>query len=728
MKILAQTLKDGAVRLVEAPAPLLGPGCVRVRTLVSAISAGTEGSKITTGRMSLIGKARAKPEQAKQVLAMVGQLGLRPTIQKVRDKLEGAQPLGYSLAGEVIEVGAGVEGLAPGDLVACAGGGYANHADEVVVPVNLVARVPAGVSPDAAAMTTLAAIALQGVRLAAPTLGENAVVVGLGAIGVMACQLLKAGGCRVFAADIDPVAVARAREAGRADAAGILGTEPVEAMVADFCRGHGADLVLICAATASSEPVRMAGRVCRQRGRVVVVGAVGMDLPRSDYYEKELSFAVSCSYGPGRYDPTYEEGGLDYPYGFVRWTEGRNLQAVLDLMGTGAFDPLPLVTHRFPFADAPRAYAMIADRSEPFCGILVEYPAGGAAPVAAVPVTAARAKRDGRTGVGFAGMGSFAQSFLLPPFRDDARTELGAIFTRTGLTAADVGARSGFRDAVGSAEAVVAHPGTDALVVATRHDQHGPLALAALEAGKHVFVEKPLCLTLEQLRAIAAVCRRRQTDGTMPVLQVGFNRRFAPSALLVKKHFGGRPGPLTMIYRVAAGRIAKGHWTQDPREGGGRIMGEVCHFVDLMQFMCGADPVAVSAMAIATTNADVTAADNVVVSLRFADGSVGSLGYFAEGAKSVPKERLEVHGAGRTAVLENFLKVTLYGGRKVTKRCPGKGHADEVKAFLDGIRGGRAPIAVSSQLATTLATLRIVEALQTGGELAVDLADLAGDD
>ena len=292
----------------------------------------------------------------------------------------------------------------------------------------------------------------------------------------------------------------------------------------------------------------------------------------------------------------------------------------------------------------------------------------------------------------------------------------------------DVGKRSGFREAVGSAEAVIAHEGTDALVVATRHDQHGPLALAALEAGKHVFVEKPLCLSLEELRAIAAVCRRRQADGTMPVLQVGFNRRFAPSAALVKKHFGADPGPLTMMYRVAAGRIARSHWTQDPTEGGGRILGEVCHFVDLMQFVCGAEPVAVSAMAIDSDNADVTAADNVVISLRFGDGSVGSIGYFAEGSKAVPKERLEVHGAGRSAVLENFQAVSLYAGKRTSRRCPGKGHTDEVKAFLAGIRAGEAPISVASQLATTLATLRIVEALHGGGERAVDLADLAAGD
>jgi len=728
VKILAQTLKDGSVRLVEAPAPLLGSGCIRVRTLVSAISAGTEGTKITTGRKSLLGKARAKPEQAKQALGMVSQIGLRPTIQKVRDKLEGALPLGYSLAGEVIEVAEGVEGFAPGDLVACAGGGYANHADEAVVPANLAARVPAGVSPEAASMTTLAAIALQGARLAEPTLGENAVVIGLGAIGVMACQLLKANGCRVFAADVDRGAVERARAVGCVDTAAVLGDDPVESMVAEFCRGHGADLVLICAGTASSDPVQLAGRISRQRGRVVVVGAVGMDLPRPDYYEKELRFSVSCSYGPGRYDPSYEEGGLDYPYGFVRWTENRNMVAVLDLMAAGSFDPLPLVTHRFPFAEAPAAYAMIADRSEPYCGILLEYPQQPAATAGEVPTSTAQGKPEGRIGIGFAGMGSFAQSFLLPPFRDDKRTEMSAIFTRTGLTAADVARRSGFRAAVDSAAAVLAHEATDVLVVATRHDQHGPLALAALEAGKHVFVEKPLCLTLEELRSIAAVCARRQAEGSMPVLQVGYNRRFAPSASLAKRHFGDDPGPLTMMYRVAAGRIPKSHWTQDPVEGGGRILGEVCHFVDLMQYMCGADPVAVSAMAVRTDNADVTAADNTVINLRFADGSVGSIGYFAEGAKAVPKERLEIHGAGRAAVLENFQSITLHGSRKSSRRCPGKGHNDEVKAFLDGVREGRAPISVASQLATTLATIRIVEALRTGGEVAVDLGDLGAAD
>ncbi|MFT5232185.1 MAG: putative dehydrogenase/threonine dehydrogenase-like Zn-dependent dehydrogenase [Candidatus Krumholzibacteriia bacterium] len=714
MKILAQTMKDGSVRIMETPAPLLAPGCVRVRTMYSAISPGTEGNKIVVGKMSLLGKAKAKPDQVKQVLGMVGQLGLKNTIQKVRDKLEGSQPLGYSLAGEVIEVGPGVEKVTVGDRVACAGGGYANHADEAVVPINLVVKIPDGVALDAASMTTLAAIALQGVRLSEPTLGENAVVIGLGAIGLMACQILKANGCRVFAADIAPDAIQRAQETGCADAAGQLGSDPVEAQISDFTRGRGADLVLICAATASSDPVNMAGRVSRQRGRVVVVGAVGMDLPRTDYYEKEIRFSVSCSYGPGRYDSNYEEGGLDYPYGFVRWTEGRNMEAVLDLMAAGTFDPIKLVTHRIEFDAAPAAYEMIATRSEPFCGIIVEYPEARPETVSEI-VLKENSRVEGKIGIGFAGCGSFAQTFLLPPFRDDSRTTMGPIFTRTGLTAADVGKRSGFVSAVDTAESVINHEATDALVITTRHDQHGPLSLAGLKAGKHVFVEKPLCLTDEDLKSICHAVTDLAAAGSLPILQVGFNRRFSQASTKLKRHFGQNPGPLTMLYRVSAGHIARDHWSQDPVEGGGRILGEVCHFIDLMQFMCGADPVAVSAMKIETENHENKADDNAVINLRFADGSVGTIGYFSEGAKSMPKEQFEVLGAGLSGVIDNFQKVTLYSGRgKKKSKCSGKGHTEEVKAFIAGIASGQAPISADSQIATTSATLKILAALASG--------------
>jgi polar amino acid transport system substrate-binding protein len=540
----------------------------------------------------------------------------------------------------------------------------------------------------------------------------------------MACQILKANGCRVYATDIDAGAVDRAGTVGKADAVGQLGSDPIEARIDEFTRGKGADLVLICAATASSEPVVTAGKICRKRGRVVVVGAVGMDLPRADYYEKEIGFSVSCSYGPGRYDPLYEEGGLDYPYGFVRWTEGRNMEAVLDLMAAGVFDPVSLVTHRYEFDRAPEAYEMIAARSESFCGILLEYPDERPATAASVILNTG-VKTEGKIGIGFVGAGSFAQSFLLPTFRDDSRTALGPIFTRTGLTAADVGGRQGFTEAVDSAEAAINHSDAQALVIATRHDQHGPLTLAALTAGKHVFVEKPLCLTLDQLRNIDAKTRELAAADRLPVLQVGFNRRFSQAAGHVKRHFGDNPGPLAMMYRISAGHLPRDHWTQDPVEGGGRIIGEVCHFIDLMQFVCGADPVAVSAMGIISDSSEVRPDDNLVINLRFADGSVGSVGYLSEGAKSMPKEQLEVLGVGRSAVLHNFQKVTLHGGgRKSTKRCSGKGHKEEVKAFLEGIQQGECPIPVASQLATTLATIRIVEALASGRTERVDLAEL----
>lgn len=734
MLILALRFQDGSVSVVEAPPPALAPGCVRVRTLFSAVSPGTEGTKIVTGQKSLLGKARSRPDQVRQVLDMVRTVGLKGTIQKVRSKLEGAQPLGYSLAGVVAETAPGVTRFAPGDLVACAGGGYANHATEVVVPENLVVRVPDGVAPEDAALATLGAIALQGVRVAAPTLGESAVVLGLGVIGLLAAQLLRAAGCRVLGADISPAALDLARRSGSVDAAALLGTDPVEAAVAEFSRGPGADLVLVCAGTASNEPIELAGRIARKKGRVVVVGAVGMDVPREDYYQKEIALTISCSYGPGRYDPTYEEQGLDYPLPYVRWTEGRNLEAVLDMIAAGKVSPGRLVTHRFPFAEAPRAYRLLGDRSEPYGGILLEYPRderaapaarGGGRAAAAVALGAARAAGAGDLGVGCVGAGSYAQAFLLPPLKGLPGVRFTSIFTRTGLSAADVGRRLGFAQAVGSLEEAVNDPETAAVVVATRHDQHAPAVLAALAAGKHVFVEKPLCLTLDELRAIAGLARELAAAGKLPVLQVGYNRRFSPAARAVKAHFGQGGGPLTMLYRVNAGAIPREHWIQDPREGGGRILGEVCHFVDLMQHVCGADPVEVNAACVATENAAAVPEDDVLITLRFADGSVGTIGYFAHGAKGLPKELLEVHGAGRSAVLDNFARVELWSGsRRVRMPAAGKGQEQELKAFLAGIRAGEPPIPLPSLFATSLATLAALDSLRERRPVAVDVATL----
>ncbi|RKZ19820.1 hypothetical protein DRQ50_01340 [bacterium] len=723
MKILALKFSDGSVTLVDTPAPLLAPGCVRVRTLCSAVSPGTEGNKIVTGKKSLLGKAKARPDQVRMVLDMARTVGVKATLQKVRSKLEGAQGLGYSSAGEVIEVGEGVETLQVGDMVACAGG-YANHADEIVVPVNLTAKVPAGVGVDAAAMTTLASIAMQGVRLAEPTLGENALVIGLGVVGLMAGQLLKANGCRVFGTDIAPAALELATGTGSADEVGLLGGDSVEAQLDTFSRGRGVDLVLICAATASDDPVTMAGRVTRQRGRVVVVGAVGMDLPREDYYRKEINFQVSCSYGPGRYDPTYEEGGTDYPHGFVRWTEGRNMEAVLDLVAAGRFDPVALVTHRYTFDQAPAAYELLANRNESFAGILLDYPDRPASsPV--IRLDGAAAKGAGDIGVGCIGAGSYAQAFLLPHFAGASGVALRSIFTRTGLSAVDAGQRLGFAQAVDNEDAVLGDAETDAVVLATRHDQHGPGVLAALARGKHVFVEKPLCLNETELGEIARQAAALEADEKLPVVQTGFNRRFSPAAVEVRKHLGRDPGPLAMMYRVSAGVIPRDHWIQVPAAGGGRIIGEVCHFIDLMQFVCGADPVSVHATCVGADDPGQSPHDTVLITLRFADGSIGTVGYFAHGAKGLPKEWFEASAGGRTAVIDNYNAVILHGeGGRSRKRCPGKGQEQEVAAFLEGIREGRQPIPLQSQLATTLATFKALESLRSGKAERVDLAEL----
>lgn len=723
MKILGQKFKDGSVNVIEAPDPMLPEGFIRVRTLYSAISPGTEGGKIITGKKSLIGKARAKPQQALQALEMVKSLGLKNTILKVKSKLEGAQPLGYSLCGEVIETGNGVEGFQSGDLVACAGGGYANHADQVVVPLNLAVRLPENVKPESAAFATLGAIALQGVRLADPTIGETAVVIGLGILGQLAGQILKANGCRVAGVDISEDAVKFALQTGSVDIAAVSGIDSTEALISEFTRGRGADLTLICAGTSSNQPVELAGAITRKKGRVIVTGAVGMDLPREPYFKKEISFAVSCSYGPGRYDPGYEEGGADYPYPYVRWTEGRNIEAVLDLMAVGTLNAVKLITHRMPFEKAPDAYEMIAAGKEPYCGILLEYPDRIEA-VQSVEISAKAVPVD-RIGIGCLGAGSFAQTFLLPPLKADSRIHFSAICTQTGLTAADTGKRMGFGRAVGSLEELLSDESTDAIVVAARHDMHGPAVLKALTAGKAVFVEKPLCLKIEELEQISALIR---SAGSIPLLMVGFNRRFSKAAVALKKHMGAKAGPLTMMYRINAGHIPKEHWTQDPKQGGGRIIGEVCHFVDLMQFFCEADPLEVAAISIATEDQSVIPADNTVINLRFADGSTGSIGYFAEGAKGMPKERFEIFGGGRSGVIDNFTRVEFYTGstRKVRK-FSGKGHAEEVKAFVSALSSGEFPIPVTSMLSTTLATFRIVESLGDGMPHSVDLSDLAGE-
>lgn len=727
MKILGQRLSDGSVEIFEAPSPALPEGWVRVVTLFSAISPGTEGGKVLAGRMSLLEKARSRPEQARQVLDMARTMGLGDTIRKVRAKLEGAQPLGYSLSGRIVETGGAIEGLEPGTLVACAGGGYANHADEVVVPRNLVCRVPEGVPADRAAYATLGAVALQGARLARPEIGDRAVVIGLGVIGCLAGQILSGAGCTVFGLDISKEALELALSAGAVACGAAADDDRAEAACLAFTEGRGADLVLVCAGSTDSSAVAAAGRLARRKGRVVVVGAVGMNLPREDYYRKELSFSVSCSYGPGRYDPEYEEGGLDYPYPYVRWTEGRNLEAVLGLMRTGRVDPSKLTTHRMPFGKAPSAYSMIASKSEHYCGILLEYPEGGFRPARRVLLPAAARRSEGTHGISLLGSGSFAQSFLLPALSRVRGVRLEAICTRSGLTASDTGKRLGFRAAVSSLEDVLSDPGTDAVVIAARHDLHGPSVLMCLEAGKSVFVEKPLCITMDELKAIAGALLRLGSDA--PVLQVGFNRRFSKAAALLKKHFGEDAAPLQMLYRVNAGRIPLDHWIQDPRQGGGRIVGEACHFIDLMQFIAGADPVEVTAVAADLRDRSSPVQDSSSILVRFSNGSTGVLCYVSTGAKAVAKERLEVHGSGRSAVLDNFSRVELAAGRsRRIARAPGRGFEEELAAFVGSLATGVPAIPPASVVATTMATFRILESLERRVPMPVETASLLSEE
>jgi polar amino acid transport system substrate-binding protein len=715
MKQVLQNMKTGAVTVADVPAPALQRGRVLVRAVRSLISAGTERMKVELGRKSLLGKARERPDLVRQVVQKAKQEGLANTYNAVRAKLETDAPLGYSAAGVVVGVGADVQGFRVGERVACAGHPFAAHAEVLSVPQNLCVRLPDAVDFDAGAFGTLGAIALQGVRLAAPTLGEACVVIGLGLLGQLTVQLLKAHGCRVFGVDLDEGRNALARAHG-ADAAAAPDEEIAQRIQA-WTRGRGADAVIITAATRTNQPVELAGRISRLKGRVVAVGLVGMDVPRELYYERELSLHVSMSYGPGRYDAEYEERGHDYPFAYVRWTEGRNIEAFLDALAAGSVRVAHLITHRFPIEQGARAYELIAgDGKQAHLGVLLEYaherPLEARIELRASDKrTVATRARAGVVRVGLIGAGSYARKFLLPQLQA-AGAELHAIATASGVSARDVGAKYGFSYCATQAEEVINDAAVNLVVIATRHDTHARLAAAALRAGRHVFVEKPLALSDEELDDVSAAA-----SATEAQLLVGFNRRFAPLARRAQEFFADVRAPLSIVYRVNAGRIARDHWIQDARTGGGRIVGEVCHFIDLMQFLTGALTVRVFAESVAAQNREIVADDSVVITLRFSDGSNGTIAYLAEGDTALAKERIEIFGAGRTFVLDDFRRATLYrnGREEQTKqRGQDKGQTNEVRALCAMVRGDApAPIALADLIATTRATFRIREALRT---------------
>jgi polar amino acid transport system substrate-binding protein len=580
----------------------------------------------------------------------------------------------------------------------------------VAVPRNLAVKIPEGVSFEEAAFTTLGAIAMQGVRQAKVSLGESVAVVGLGLLGQLTVQLLKAAGCRVIGLDINERQFDLAREFG-ADACVVSGAGAAET-VESLTRGIGCDAVILTAGTSSNAPMEFAIKVARKKGRVVVVGAVGMDLPRSPFYEKELEITISCSYGPGRYDPTYEEGGHDYPVGYVRWTERRNMEAVLDLVAAGRLNVKRIITHRIPITEASRAYDMITGKiEEPYIGIVLTYPdRGDAALVRSVKVGSAPSPKQGALAVGFIGAGSFAQSYLLPPAKS-AGVGLVSVATSTSVNARSVAEKFGFAEASTDTGAMLARGDIDAIFIATRHDSHGRYVLDALGAGKQVFVEKPLAINREELATIRSLAESRNDR-----IMVGFNRRFSDPLLAMKKHFTGVAEPLVMVYRVNAGYIPPESWVQG-EEQGGRIIGEGCHFIDCMQFMTGARPVSVYAAAIGSQNERQRNADSVSITIRFSDGSVGTLLYLANGDPSIPKEYFEVFGGGRTAIMDNFREVTLAQGRKTKseKFSGDKGHTAEVKTTLTAMKDGKPmPIGFESLHDTTLATFAAVESLASG--------------
>lgn len=681
MKQVLQSLKTGKIELVDVPVPRAGDGSVVIQTTTSLISAGTERMLMAFGKANLLNKARQQPDKVRMVLDKVRTDGAAATLDAVRSKLDQPLAPGYCNVGYVTEVGAGVAEFALRDRVVSNG----KHAEMVVVPRLLCARIPDQVSDEAASFTVLAAIGLQGIRLVKPTLGECVVVTGLGLIGLLTVQMLRAQGCRVLGIDFDPVRLELARQFGAEVVNPSDGQDVLAAAVA-FSRGAGVDAVIITASTKSNEPLAQAAQMCRTRGRIVLVGVVGLELSRADFYEKELTFQVSCSYGPGRYDPNYEEAGHDYPVGYVRWTEQRNFEAVLDLMASGSLDVAPLISHRFELERADEAFGLLMS-GEPSLGILLQYGNKSDPARASVRrVTLRDAPAPARCMVAFLGAGNYAGRVLIPAFQA-AGAQLHSVVSGGGVSAVHFGKKFGFVEAATDYNSVLQNPDIDTVVIATRHDAHAAQVLAALRAGKHVFCEKPLCLTLSELHEIELAVAAHPNQ----LLMVGFNRRFSPQVTEMKSLLGAVTEPKAFIMTVNAGAIPTDHWTQDPEVGGGRIIGEACHFIDLLRHLAGTVITRHSVFALDRAGGTAGPADKVSIMLEFADGSVGTIHYLANGHKSFPKERLEVFAGGRILRLDNFRRLHGWGWKKIrNKRLwrQDKGQAACAGAFIEAVRKG----------------------------------------
>lgn len=722
MKQLFQDARTAEISIVDVPAPKLLTGSVLVRTASSLVSAGTERAASEFAAKNLLQKARTRPDLVRDVLNKMHRDGVLATISSVRSRLDQPSALGYSSAGTVIAVGEGVTDINVGDRVACAGAGNAVHAEFACVPRLLVSRIPSpNVSFDEAAFTTVGAVALHGIRTAEAKLGDVVAVIGLGLLGQLTIQVLKAAGCCVVGMELSPQ---------RADLAMRMGSDAVSTSASEFqnlCRqyssGNGVDAVLITAQTSSNDPVDLAGAVARNRAIVTAVGDVAMDIPRRTFYEKELDFRISRSYGPGRYDANYEQKGIDYPIGYVRWTETRNMQAFLNLLAARKLDLEPLITHRFPIVQARDAYDLINGKTgEPFLGVLISYPENASASdsleLSPEPPHRAQAGDSQAIRLGVLGTGSFATRTLLPAIKRSGSAEFVACSSASGSHAQQAAAKFGFLACTTNDHEVVSHPAVNTILIASRHHLHAQQVVAALDARKHVFCEKPLCLNESELAAMAAAV----SNAPSSLLMVGFNRRFSRFAVQLKKFLDEVREPLAMHYRVNAGFLPPDHWLNDPQQGGGRIIGEVCHFVDFLSLLVGSAPVRVETRSL--PNAAQYSNDNVECSLWFPNGSLGTITYVANGDQAFSKERIEIFGGGSVAVLEDFRRLELVRrGRKTVSRTflgQDKGHQAEWDAFAGAIRSGSpSPISFPEIAATMMATFTLEESRSTGMRLNV---------
>ena len=710
MKQLLQNIKTGKPTVEDVPIPTPREGQALVKVAASLVSAGTERMMVK----NLVGQARSRPDLVRQVIDKAQREGLVNTARAVFNRLDQPMAPGYSSAGTIVALGENMQGFMVGQRVACAGAGFAAHAEYNVVPRTLLTPLPDYVDFEIAAFTTLGAISLHGFRLAEPQIGENIAVIGMGLLGLLTAQIAAAAGCNVLGIDVDP---GRIRLASSLGLRAVLREEAVDTSAA-FTASRGFDAILICADTPSNDPVELAGVIARDRARVVATGAVGLTFPRKVYFDKEISFINSRSYGPGRYDPTYEEHGNDYPIGYVRWTEGRNFEAIVDLMAKEKLNVKPLITHRFPIEQATEAYDVITGKKgESFLGVLLTYPdSKWKVESSTIHFPLSKAAKSASIKLGVLGAGLFANSVLLPSIKRAGDIELVGIASSGGLHAQHAGRKYGFRYATSSDEEILNDPNINTVAILTRHNIHADLVVKALQAGKHVFVEKPLAINSEQLAAVSE--QLTKTDHCL--LMTGFNRRFSPFAQSLSSFFSHRTEPMHIHYRVNAGPIPLNHWTQDPNIGGGRIVGEGCHFVDFITYLIGAAPVSVSTHAL--PNNGKYREDNVSMTFTFPDGSIGVVDYLANGDKSFPKERVEVFCGGRIGVLDDYSSAQrIDGGKKNMERGPqDKGWVEEWKIFGNAIReSGEPPIPYEQLIGVTRATLAAVESLRTGNKILI---------